>query len=73
LEFVEKLAIMDVLFESFLQESFIKYKSFPFSAKGFLGHETAMLNVLTYWNHYRGIYFNKLKQIAVLPDELEEI
>ena len=30
LEFVEKLAIMDVLFDPYIHENFIKLKSFPF-------------------------------------------
>lgn len=60
LEFVEKLAILDVMSDSFIQDNFIKLKAFPFSHLGFLGHETAMLNVFTYWQHYREKYAKQL-------------
>ena len=52
LNFVEKQVILDVLFEPYIQTSFIQYDVFPFSEEGFLGNETAMLNVITFWKHY---------------------
>lgn len=41
LEYVEKQVILDVLFEPFIQQSYIQYDVFPFSEIGFLGNETA--------------------------------
>jgi hypothetical protein len=65
LEYVEKLAILDVLFEPLIQNYFVTYKSFPFSHEGFLGHETALLNVFTFWNHYRNKYANQMQHAKV--------
>ena len=52
MEFVEKLAIMDVIFEPYLEETFMQYERFPYDPEGFLGSETAVLNVDTFWAHY---------------------
>jgi len=52
LEFVEKLVILDVLFEPYMFNNFIEFESFPFEPKNFLGSETALLNVFTFWKHY---------------------
>lgn len=52
LQFVEKQVILDVLLDSYIQQSFIQYDVFPFSEEGFLGKETAYLNVITFWRHY---------------------
>lgn len=70
IEFVEKLAMLDVLLNPFLQENFIKLQSFPYSPEGFLGHETALLNVFTFWKHYRQKYASILSQVAVLEEDL---
>lgn len=71
LEFVEKQVILDVLFEPYVQKSFIQYDVFPFSEKGFLGNETAMLNVITFWKHYWHKYMDRLSEAAILEDEYE--
>ena len=68
MEYIEKLAILDVLFEPFLNEYFTKYNSFPFSHEGFLGHETAVLNVFTFWKHYRNKYAKELGKV-IIPKE----
>lgn len=47
---------MDVLFEPFLYKNFVKYKVFPYDPEGFLGKETALLNVYTFWDHYQAKY-----------------
>lgn len=44
---------MDVLFEPYLFRNFVRQKTFPFDAEGFLGKETAILNVFTFWDHYQ--------------------
>lgn len=72
LEFVEKLAILDVMTDSFINDNFIKHKAFPFSHLGFLGHETAMLNVFTYWSHYREIYAKQLSQVVFEKDSISQ-
>ena len=42
---------------------------FPFSEKGFLGNETAILNVVTFWKHYWHKYMDKLGEATILEDE----
>ena len=63
---------MDVLFDPYIHENFIKLKSFPFPHQGFLGHETAILNVFTFWNHYRSKYTKELSQIQALKEDISE-
>jgi hypothetical protein len=52
LEYVEKQVILDLLFDPFIFKNFIQFNSFPFNHEGFLGKETAVLNVFTFWKHY---------------------
>lgn len=52
MEFVEKQVILDVLFEPYMFPNFVQYNSFPYDPEGFLGKETALLNVFTFWKHY---------------------
>ena len=56
LEFLEKQVIMEVLFDPFIFQHFVRHKSFPYSHEGFLGHETAILNVFTFWEHFQQKY-----------------
>ena len=72
LEFVEKLAILDVIFEPYLEENFMQYDRFPYDPKGFLGNETAILNVLTFWQHYQNKYMDQMGQAAALEDAYRE-
>jgi len=72
LEFVEKLCILDVLIEPFLYENFIQYESFPYDPEGYLGNETALLNVFTFWKHYQGKYVTQLNSDTVVEDEYNE-
>jgi hypothetical protein len=72
LEFIEKLAILDVMTDSFINDNFIKHKAFPFSHLGFLGHETAMLNVFTYWEHYRSKYAKQMSQVVFEKDSISQ-
>ena len=55
-----------------MQKSFIQYDVFPFSEKGYLGNETALLNVVTFWKHYWHKYMDKLGKATILEDEYEE-
>jgi len=52
LEFVEKQVILDTLFEPYITDNFIQYNAFPYNPEDFLGKETALLNVFTFWKHY---------------------
>ena len=42
---------------------------FPYEHTGFLGHETALLNVFTFWKHYHRKYVEELKKVPVLEDD----
>lgn len=35
-----------------MYENFVQFESFPFEPENYMGHETAMLNVFTFWKHY---------------------
>ena len=69
LEFIEKLVILDILDESYVNEYFIRNKAFPFSEQGFMGNETAVLNTVTFWKHYRQKHAKDLVQIATVADD----
>lgn len=72
LEFVEKQAILDVLFEPFISKNFIQYNAFPYDPENFLGKETALLNVFTFWKHYQDKYMEQMQACAVLEEEYNE-
>lgn len=72
LEFVEKLVILDVLIEPYLYENFIQYESFPYDPEGYLGNETAMLNVFTFWKHYQARYVTQLREAGIIEEEYNE-
>ena len=72
LEFLVKQVIMDVLFEPYIYQHFVRHKAFPYSPDGFLGHETGILNVFTFWDHYQQKYVKKLKDAAILEEEFDK-
>ena len=53
-------------------QHFVRHKSFPFSHEGFLGHETAILNVFTFWDHFQQKYVKQLKDAAILEEEFDK-
>ena len=69
LEFIEKLVILELLQEPFLHDNFVSKNSFPFSHEGFIGHETALLNVFTFWNHYRAKYTKEMEAKKLVSAE----
>lgn len=72
LEFIEKQVIMDVLFEPFLFRNFLRFKAFPYDPEGFLGSETAVLNLFTFWDHYQDKYVKQLKSTTILEEEFDD-
>jgi hypothetical protein len=72
---VEKLSILDLIITShppsFLHKNFLKLESFPYSHRGFLGHETAVLNVFTFWKHYRQKYTKEMGSKILMDEELD--
>ena len=76
MEFVEKLSILDLIINShpssYLHKNFLKLEAFPYSHKGFLGHETAVLNVITFWKHYRLKYTKEMSNKILIDDELDK-
>ena len=69
---MEKQVILDVIFEPFMDENYMQYEKFPYDSSGFLGHETAILNVVTFWKHYQAKYMDQMAEANVLEDEYEE-
>ena len=65
--------ILDILLEPHIQKSYIQYDVFPFSEEGFVGKETAMLNVVTFWKHYWHKYMDRMSEVKILEDEYEEL
>jgi hypothetical protein len=72
LEFVEKLVILDVMLEPYLYENFIQYDSWPYVVENYLQHETALLNVFTFWKHYQQQYVEQLSKAGVSQEEYLE-
>jgi hypothetical protein len=58
--------------EPFLTENFIEHESFPYDPEPYLGKETAMLNVFTFWKHYSERYRKQLEEAKILEDEYYE-
>ena len=55
-----------------MTENFITYEAFPYDPNNFLGKETALLNIFTFWKHYQSKYASKLAKASVVEDEYEE-
>jgi hypothetical protein len=72
LEFIEKQVILDVLMEPYIYSNFVRYQAFPYDPEGFMGKETALLNVFTFWEHYQQKYVKKLKGAAILEEEFDK-
>ena len=52
LEYVEKQVILDLIFDPFVQQNFIKFESFPFSANDTIGAAANKTNIFIIWDHY---------------------
>ena len=57
---------MDLIFEPFLHKNFIQFKNFPYDSETFLGKETALLNLYTFWDHYKKKYAKEVRGQGVL-------
>jgi hypothetical protein len=60
------------MLEPYLFETFIQYNVFPYDPSGFLGKETAILNVFTFWKHYQERYVTQLGKASIVEDEYNE-
>jgi hypothetical protein len=50
----------------------VRYKAFPYDPEGFMGKETALLNVFTFWDHYQQKYVKQLKGAAIIEEEFDK-
>ena len=50
----------------------MQYDRFPYDPAGFLGSETAVLNVSTFWQHYQNKYMDQMSQAAALEEAYHE-
>ena len=53
--------LVDLLLDSHIQNNFINYKSFPFSAKGTIGIEMFINSIFIIWEHYYKYYQQSYK------------
>ena len=60
------------MIEPYIFQNFVEYEAFPYDPKNFLGHETALLNVFTFWKHYQQKYVTKLGEATVEEQEYED-
>jgi len=60
------------MIDPFLFRNFIQYESFPYDPEGFLGKETAILNVFTFWKHYQERYVSQLSKASIVEEEYNE-
>jgi len=52
LEYVEKQVLLDMIFDPFVRENWIKFKSFPFAAQDTIGVNVNKTNIFMIWDHY---------------------
>jgi len=64
--------ILDVLFEPYMFPNFVQYNSFPYDPENFLGRETALLNVFTFWKHYQEKYVSFMNKASILEEEYNQ-
>jgi len=58
-----------VLFDPYIFQNYVQYESFPYDPEDFLGNETALLNVFTFWKHYQEKYVEQLSEASIIEEE----
>lgn len=68
-EYVQKHALADVIFNSFISDYFMKHKFFPFNGVGLYGWQTSVHNLEHFWNHFYNKYHDRLGKVLIDPNE----
>lgn len=58
-----------MLFDPYIFQNYVQYESFPYDPEDFLGNETALLNVFTFWKHYQEKYVEQLSEASIIEEE----
>ena len=69
IEFVKKLAILDIMLEPIIEKYFIKNRSFPYSGYNTMGGKEHLGKIFIVWRHFHNIYTNALSKNEPLEVE----
>ncbi|CAI2364467.1 unnamed protein product [Moneuplotes crassus] len=68
-EYVQKHALFDVMFDSFVHNNFMKYSFFPFNGVGLYNWASSISSTIEYWNHFYGKYLDEFQKIDIPGEE----
>jgi hypothetical protein len=71
-DFIEKLVILDILNNGFINEYFIKHHTFPFKSVNNESWMIAYANVFQLWNHYYKHYADILNNQSISLEKYKE-
>jgi hypothetical protein len=72
IDFIEKIVIVDILNNSFINDNFIQYESFPFRSVNNPSWQVAYANVFQLWKHYYTHYSGLLSNQQVSLDKYKD-
>jgi hypothetical protein len=64
-EYIQKHALVDVMFNSFIADHFMNYKFFPFNGVGLPGWEVSQMNTEQFWSHFYGKFMSMLNNVFI--------
>ena len=72
-DYIEKHVILDIMFDRFVNENFVQFKSFPFTGENTIGQEVHFNNVFMIWKHFYRRYCSKFNNIADSVENVDKI
>ena len=71
-EYIQKHTLVDVMFNSFIADHFMKYDYFPFNGIGLFGWENSIVNTKEFWAHYYNKYMAELNALYIDEDDYQK-
>ena len=71
-EYIQKHALVDIMFNSFIQDNFMDFDFLPFNGIGLFNWQASISSTREYWNHFYSKYMTQLKNISLSTIEKEE-
>jgi len=68
-QYVQKHAILDVMFNSYIADHFMGYDYFPFNGMGLQGWQQSIHNTKEFWTHFYSKYSGELSKVYISAEE----
>lgn len=67
-DYIHKHVLLDLIFDNFLQENFVKFKSFPYNCENTVGRDMSFSHIFTIWNFFQRKYTKSSSKIKTFDD-----